>query len=289
MKIGFVGSSYFSLNEPADCEPSLTDMVYFIAKRNPEQEFVNLSIPGHGWDSTVSRVDFTLNNYDPDCFIIEIPGGLRWIMSSELFKEIPHDRRWRIQEYKNGERFTAIELSGEMLHLDNNLSTLEPAEIRSLALTKSFDLKLEAIPSLVKFLGMIDNQYHRCHIVNEARMLQTYLQRKNKKVVFLEWKMEDNMYLTDDCKGIVTCCETSNNAYKELNLLTKPYPLVLTWMLQDGYITKTRLEQERLHGIGEATKNFHREKCFDGWHLNNEALERYASTFDQQIKDWVNE
>ena len=299
MKVCFVGSSYFSLSEKHQ-----QDFVYHIAKRHPQHEFVNMSVPGAGWDTTASRVDYSLLNHNPDCFIIEISSGMRWVCSSIIYQDEPHEGRYRIQEYKNGKRFNSDMPSVDMLLLDTFQLRRTHKEFMTSAFKSGFDIPEELVEKLFKFIGMIDGKHHQCHIISECRMLQRYLEAQGKKVMFVEYERTNSHNFkpqqTDKGEKMIACCDVSNDAYKELNLFNTTYPLLENWMVQDEVIEKKTLDEifsynakfgpnELSPGeqeLEKAYKVFKGNNYYDKHHLNDEALKKFSSTFDELFERW---
>ena len=80
--------------------------------------------------------------------------------------------------------------------------------------------------------------------------------------------------------------------------MSDPWPLTIKWAVQDGYLTQQQIDatispnskETDPQEIEFATKKkeWEDKNYYDGSHLNDEALRKYSSTFDQVIWDWEN-
>ena len=80
--------------------------------------------------------------------------------------------------------------------------------------------------------------------------------------------------------------------------MSDPWPLTIKWAIQDGYLAQQRVNELIKPGLDEESreeieyskeyKRWQENNYYDGSHLNDEALRKYSSTFDQVIWDWEN-
>ena len=100
--ICFIGTSFFSMGQTNGPMGAEVDLVDFIAKRHKQHKFINLSIPGVGFNFTPNRVNYALNNFDPDLFIIELTTGVRNNVISRENNKTNFSRYYRVKEIQNG-------------------------------------------------------------------------------------------------------------------------------------------------------------------------------------------
>lgn len=304
MKICWVGTSYFSMGEKVDDRGTEIDFVKYIAERHHTHEHLNLSIPGMGFNYTPTRIEYGI---EQDCthFILELPNGLRQNFISEMSKSEPHRKYLRVHEYKNGVRTFEREHKRQF-YLDSFLAGCDDHKLRTLMLHSDFPFMHDSNfwDMVRKFSLMIDEKFKRCEWIHNALNVQTRLESEGKKVIFYEWDMGSTTKkgATQDSihgKQLFTqCCVGADNCYKKLNLMSDPWPLTIKWAVQDGYLTQQQIDatispnskETDPQEIEFATKKkeWEDKNYYDGSHLNDEALRKYSSTFDQVIWDWEN-
>ena len=304
MKICWIGTSYMSMGEAVSDEDIPIDFVNYIAQRHPSHEHLNLSIPGMGFNYTPNRIEYALQKGYTH-FIMELPNGLRQNFISSVHKEKPHGLYLKIQEYKNGKQ-VYVKDQKPQLYLDTWLSRCDNRKLKDIFLETDFPFMHDDNfwDMLKKLSVMIDERFKRCEWIHSALNIQTRLESEGKKVLFYEWDMcstskkgttQDNIH----GKQVFTqCCKSSDSVYRRLNMMSDPWPLTIKWAIQDGYLAQQRVNELIKPGLDEESreeieyskeyKRWQENNYYDGSHLNDEALRKYSSTFDQVIWDWEN-
>ena len=304
MKICWIGTSYFSMGELSDNKGVDIDWVYYIAKRHPTHEHLNLSIPGMGMNYVPYRLDYGLEE-GATHFIIELPNGLRQNFISSMSKNEAHRKYLRIQEYKNGERVFVKE-EKRQFYIDNFLANCDDEQLKMLMAESDFPFMHDKTfwDMIRKFSLMADDKFKRCEWIHNAYNIQKRLEAEGKKVMWIEWGMASTfkkavtMESSDGKQVFSQCCTGADNSYKKLHLMSDPWPFEVKCLLQDGLITKQELDgtvgsflketDPREQHFAKQIDLWQNQNYYDGSHLNDEALRKYSSTFDQVIWDWEN-
>ena len=304
MKLCWIGTSYMSMGEAKDSRDTELDFVNYIAKRHPTHEHLNLSIPAIGFNYVPFRIEYALEQGYTH-FIIELPDGLRQNFISSVSKNEPHRKYLRIHEYKNGERVFEREHK-KQFHVDNFLAGCDNETLKRMFVETDFPFMHDNNfwDMIRKFSLMLDEKFKRCEWIHNAYNIQTRLENEGVKVKWYEWSMTSTTKkgTTQTSKHgnqlFVQCCTGADTCYKKLNMMSDPWPLTLKWAVQDGYLTQQQIDATISESsketdpaevsFAEGYSRWQKENYYDGSHLNDEALRKYSSSFDQVIWDWEN-
>tara|TARA_A100001011_G_scaffold391827_1_gene478104 strand:+ start:2941 stop:3861 length:921 start_codon:yes stop_codon:yes gene_type:complete len=298
----FIGTSFFSMGQSKGPMGAELDFVDFIAKRHKDHKFINLSIPGVGFNFTPNRVNYALNNFDPDLFIIELTTGVRNNVISTENNRTNHSRYYRVKEIQKG-ILTHFQREQDQFIMDGSLAQIPDKELEEHLLQRGFvsgsdDPKLDSFKRIISF---IDPKFTRGQWINMAGFIQDSLLAKGKKVIFVEWQIGGQRinllqkgYKNKDV--FYQSCEESSEVFKKLITLSTPWPLSCMWAVEEGFLTKQELdsligmdknELDKMKSI-EAIEQWRDATSYDGTHLSDEYLRKYSATFDQILWDFKN-